>query len=317
MFDAEAEEPIECVRLHVDRDGSVWYGHDSLFARKANESVSGFLRAPMESGLDLGRCRQLRLLGLRRNADLILGLHHERSLRGSKQPEIVLGNPLLVSSAAERQDARASLRQMWQPEPLAARGRLWHPFTAKEFPSYALASWSETGMKFDERCARTLQYHPAWPAISFCGRGHEAGCELVSQIVDPRWFQAAFRPNRLSSLLEYLGVTPENAELFLAGKPLGRNGGRFQALVEAWLLHPPMVGRTHPQRFLFRVMASKPSSGTRGLLAACRQYVKLVRDVWISEITNVGECRFVPERFFKNADEARAYVEHRASMKFV
>lgn len=318
MYD-DTLNAVDVLRLHADLDGIVWYGTDSLPFENSGRSVAEFYRNPSVLNVPLRGARTIRLLGTADNAQLIVGLkrlHHDDPAVGRRQA-VLLGSPMVVPSPAMRANAESVLQAMWQLGTTAAVPGCWHRMTHHDYTTYAIITeFRLTGGQPSELARRTLRYHPAWPALSFLSAlDEDAACKLVAEIVEPRWFRHPFRPNRLTRLNSYLGLTPANMAAFVAGERGGRHYERAQTVLTTWA-----YGFKHsmngPNGFLQRI-ADRAESGKYhvGLLRASERFARFLFEVWTAESTDHPDVKFDPRRFFKRDDEASAYVEHRRAIR--
>jgi hypothetical protein len=171
----------------------------------------------------------------------------------------------------------------------------------------------------NEKVRKIVRYHPAWPALSFIpSLNVDNACLLVAAIVDPRWFMHPTRPNRASKLYQFLGLTPKNIQHLLddTGTSEVRGLGFAYLTTFSWLykdLRKPRIGA--PEWFLYRILGAFPGK-VQGFLAANKKFVRLVREVWLQELTPDRQV-FCPESFFRYDEEREAYEKHCAQLKCV
>jgi hypothetical protein len=207
------------------------------------------------------------------------------------------------------------LSKLWYAGASGRPNGQWVEFSGREYAAYALLNvMRRNGWRSCERARRILQYHPAWLAFSFVPRiDVDACCRLACLIIDPRWFVHPVRPNRLTKLYNYLGITPKNARVYgnrhLNVSP-DRHHDRFKVICEAWLM--PCEGGARdmddPREFLSRVLCFAESPH-RGLAAAAKRFAAFVHGVWWQGLVP-DRLLFDPEMFFPRTDEVEAYREH-------
>ncbi len=265
--------------------------------------------------------RTIRVLGRADNAAAVEWLHNYMARH--KLPattRILLGDP----STVVRNDAGPGeiLTATWHA--ITSRDAVcrWHPLTDSDYTAYALVSAVRcAGGRVTDKARRLLLYHPAYPAISFIpGTNVDACCQLLSEIVDIRWFRHPDRPNRITRLNSYLGLTPRNAVAMLVEppRPVTPRYSRAVLAATAWLGYPPgMLGTStppvlSPRDCLRRIYATAPSR-VKGLLLATQKFVRFIREVWGGERDPNTLC-FDPEQFFNSHEEIYAYQEHRRAL---
>lgn len=302
-------EVLRLVRLHV-AGGCVWYGHDGLPERNSLRSVEEFLGGTV--GVATGRAAAVRLLGVPGNAELIVRLYRTRALRHeSCVQRIELGAPTLLARAVDRDCPHKALLALWQSEPSALACGGFHDMAAVDLPSYALvASLRGPGPGGLDRAVRVLPGHPAWPALSFLPHlSRPTAVRLLAEIVDPRWYRHPFRPHRVSRLLGYLGVSPDNMRAYTGVGVPGRHYGRAALVLDTWFDINRLGNSRQDAAFLDRVFltAADPAAG---LLRASRRFVRFLYEVWLAGLSGRGgECGFLAGEFF-TARECAAWERH-------
>lgn len=319
--EVSATDCTQVLRLHVGPERTVWYGYDGCLGEDSFYSSKDFLRKSILLGLDLNHVRNIRLLGTAANAELIIGLHQRRIRNPAivKTQSVQLCSPGICSLETNRLDSMFVLQQLWQPSPTGLLPGGWHELSEKDYTTYALINaLQENHGMVDDRVKRIVRYHPAWPALSFLpNHDVEAGCQLLAEIVDPRWFRHPFHPHRLTKLNSFLGLTPANITAYVGGGSPSINFRRLQLVLHAWWNRCPESGNKAPNAFLCRIVLHH-GDHEKGLLRACQWFVRFVQEVWLHEIGHRrSEMTFVPSVFFRGEDESRAYDQHRATMKFV
>jgi hypothetical protein len=282
----------EVLRLHTDKNGFVWCGQHDVLAIDTGMYPKNFVTRPV-----LRDASHVRVLGVPENAALIAGIHELRTVNGGRPAKVQIGSPAICF--CDNEDPAAVLQQMWQPLSAGSYG-CWHELTEKDYPTYYLLTTLQAEGVGD-LAYRILQKHPAWPALSFPATCDlESACKLVCEIVDPRWYNHADRPNRSSRLFSYLGLTAQ----------ANRRGRQRAELVEyAWAGGGGPADLDDPRNFLWRIHAKK-GGDVRGVLEASRDYVQFLRWVWLQGLAAHGREVFVPSIFFKQLDEIAAYEGH-------
>jgi hypothetical protein len=293
------------LRLHVDHNSVVWYGRGDAVGTNSHCGVDEF----MKPRSDLTGLSEVRITGSGDNAKLILALTRIKATQPKGQlPRVRVCQPLLTSN-----DPLTILHDLRQPQ--YCRAVLWHDLSVECDAIYSLLSELQNNKWIpDEKCKRILQYHPAWPALSFpvtCDPFY--ACKLVAHIVDPRWFRDLSRPHRCNKLLSFLGVNLENVKAYHNGLASnGRHYERFMDTVYAW------CGRTSgkastgasPRSFL-QTIESRAKNKLVGTLKATTSFVRLVSLVWLDNLHyRRSEPRFMPAMFFKTVQEIEQFNKH-------
>lgn len=314
----EAPAAVSVLRLHTDASGHVWHGADGGLGEDSGCWVDDFFDRAPYLGIDLGRVEKVRLLGAADNAPLVVQLHH-RCLQLERRPRIQVCSPALCPGPAERVSPERVLHALWQPRPGGSAH--WHDLSERDYAAYAVvAALKENDGRPNEKALRILQYHPAWPALSFpAGCDPHYGCLLVALIVDPRWFRDPIHPHRLSRLRAYLGVTPQNALACYGGTPGGRHYDRFVTALYAWCGRTSGWGgksKNDPHQFLVRAGLRGGGGEAEAALRATGRFLRFVAEVWLDNVCyGHRDGGFRPEQFFKTEAETDGYRHHLASLK--
>jgi hypothetical protein len=164
---------------------------------------------------------------------------------------------------------------------------------------------------------RIAQYHPAWPAISFINTLNcEYACKLLNEIVDPRWFIHPRRPERLSRLYSYLGLTPANVHAILRSGAGDRYIERANIAVKSWY-DPSVAINDDPRGFLGRTSVGAKDQVV-GVLRATQRFVALAATYWLGVVTKAHpEAGFQASLFFHEAEEVSAFEHHKSRAKKV
>jgi hypothetical protein len=298
--------PKSVVRLQLDGDGVVWSGTDHDIAVKSNMEPGLFLsqELPKISGLS-----EIQLFGSIRNAQLIELLYFLRQRGGlPDEMSIRLGSPAACPKDIE---PKRALQELWKRDIIEGPGFRWVDLSQREFTSYALiAAMVRNNWRPNDSCRAIIPYHPAWPAISFIPSiDVNAACMLLCVITDPRWFVQDFRPNRVNKLYQYLGVTPRNLK-FIDGQDVSpeRHYERCSIVIRSWASRVDGVKIDSADSFLQRICRGG-EAWSRGMLLACKAFIRFVREVWLSELSPHRKM-FDPDMFFKANAESKAYRRH-------
>lgn len=314
---SDAVDQIQVLRLHTADNGLVWYGDDYNLGDNSYLEADDFVSFD-RLGFSMSQVRSIRLLGTENNAALILSLQRLRLAAAGLpvgQLPIVLGSPAVCRTVSNLKDPEAALHYLWQPE--SNLSWQWHQLSGGDYCSYALvdALRREYGLMSD-KVRHIAAYHPAWPAVSFVPNADtDAACRLLATIVDPRWYIHYTHPHRLSRLLAYLGVTPNNVAAYLGEGPPDKHYDRAATVIGVWYnQHSVTAYNEHnqdrPCDFLWRIFASQSTVG-KGILRSTERLVSLLYHVWLYAVSPPHpEVVFEPLRFFKTEAESRAFVTH-------
>lgn len=299
-------EPV--LRIHQAKDGRLWTGDDRRVATDSGEGLEEFM-----AGETLQQYSRVRLLGTPGNAALVERLHTLRKKAGLPEGHSVqIGSPAICRNPEEPTEA---LRAMWHSTVNQGVGERWVELEDKDYSTYALvAELKRNDWKPNDKVRQILQYHPAWPALSFIpGIDIDSAGILIGKIIDPRWFTHPLRPNRTSKLYQYLGLTPKNAEhlIYETDEP-DRNFEHCRLVFAVWSETWAAPDLVVPHRFLHRILRSSETA-VRGFLSANKKFIRFVKEVWLHELS-ANRKLFDPELFFRYSEEAEAYEAHRSRL---
>lgn len=293
------------VRLHVGPAGTVWCGTPGTPAGDSGLSPWEFFSGRGAAVLD--GARAVRLLGAADNAPLVLKLRAwQAGSPAAAATAVELWSPGQVPAAWLADDPAAVVRHLWQP---AGGVAVRHAMTPADAATYAMIdARGNPGV-----VRRLAEQHPAWAALTFVGRDADAGCRLLCDIVDPRWFRHPVRPGRWTRLYAYLGVVPRTVAAVVAGAAGGgRHFNRAANAVGVWY---NQGGKTDHKGYLAGVAAAAASEAA-GVTAATRRLVSLVATTWVAAAARPHpELAFDAVRFFGDAKTARAYERHVAGIR--
>jgi len=306
--------------LHTDKTGCVWFGHYNNYASATNLSVADFLACADYVEL-LAAAKSIRLLGLRDNAALIVGLQDKRTL--SKEtvfPDVQLGSPAIVPAAWSEDNPRYVLQYLWQSPPVVRLAGNWHKLLTADYISYAMLLAMDSKRATRDVPAivkRMVRYHPAWTAFSFINNvSEDAACRLLCDIVDPRWFRHHTHPTRLSKLNSYLGLTPQNIGSCVGASVPGLRFNRAANALHVWYNKAVQRNSSEPGDFLVRMLLKYKGDLAKGLLRTTQKLITFVSAVWLNAVREPHpETGFDPFQFFGDGAEAKAFVRHVTTCK--
>lgn len=322
--------------LHV-HDGTVWHSIDGRHVEDSGQDVLEFID-------DSGRIanRDLYVLGMRGNAALLAHLYE---LKESRQLPIVVhvASPLVCQTQADRESPESVLASMRCFNRAASLGG-FHKFEAKDYISYAIVRELVAHNCVTDTARRYAQLHPVWNALQFVPHKNADKCiELLSVIVDPRWYVDVCNPDRLSKLESYLGLNPRTQAGLTGKTPAGDHADACALVAGCWQqaellnrvlglfrLHGPtpvadcVEPGLAPGDFAWRMWGTRLGMGSKykskgpvmATLRASQLFVGYIRHTWLSALYSDAQKGrdelFSPKAFFRHAEEVEAYTRHMA-----
>lgn len=310
-----SSDGITLLRLHTGPDGFVWAGDDAQLAVNTRCPAHRFFESDVLA-VPWANVKAVRLLGTPRNAALICHIQQRRAADPTllQSQRIYLVAPQAAGGRLD--DPAAVLQVLWQPETTDMLYHQRHQMTPSDFCVYGMILETEkAGGTIPEVVRRIVRFHPAWPAASFVASLKlDYACALLNAIVDPRWFIHSDRPNRLSRLYAYLGLSLENVNAVMVNGPGGYNHNRALLTVKSWYDPETSTGE-RPEDFLWRTCLAAPDR-VRGVLRATKRFVSLLSTYWLCHVGAAHpEAGFRPELFFHAPDEIQAFTAHAKKMK--
>lgn len=294
------------IRVHCDPTGEIWYGDDYDVAVPSTLSADEFADSPA-----LADIQNVRLIGSIGNAHLIERLYAANHKR--KVPyQIQLSGPQTCGGRVP-EPARDVLSCLWYTSIHQQLLCPWYAMQRKDYSAYALAAEVHAN-GVTQKAIEIMRYHPAWPALSFVPTlNPEPACELLSIVLDPRWYRDPERPSRRSRLYTYLGLSDANIKALLYRAKPRHQFEHADVAVSAWLSDGTLADEPKtPKDFLVRV-ALMHERQHHGVLVATRRFVRFVTAVWEHERST--QELFSVEAFFRYEAEQNAYRAHRAAME--
>ena len=287
----------QTTKLTVAPDGTVWYAQGSRLPR-----ASGL--RPEELVERVGR-EHCRVSGTRENASLLLALFQAR--RNGLLSGLEVCSPLCCEPADTRRDPEVFLHRMRSFDVPSSLGG-WHEFTNQDAISYLLATYIDRRGGAGPVELQLLLAHAAWPALSFVHcLGRTAACNLLAEVLDPRWYIDLGDPDRTAKLEQYLGLNPVSMDQSTVKR-------RRRDLVLACWRGDQVPGRHDvalPGQFLWRYWYAK-GGGPKADLSTCKLFVAYLRSAWADAVCaspHAGHL-FVPRHFFATPEDAVAYRYH-------
>ena len=295
------------LRVHTGSDGIVWCERAGDRAHYTGCSPEEFVTKNVFKTAPV-----VRTIGSPENSKLLLAMYekHKKAPMLAKR-SIWLASPAICPIAKLRADPVEVLRRMGQPDTTARISANWHLMRAVDFNAHLLRisvdrDWDTQGIT--EKSKVIFQYHPAFAALSFFESVYlNPTIKIMSLILDPRWYVHSERPNRLSKLMRFLGLTPRN---FLThGKGQKRYNADYDTfVVDSWYKDGP-VDYDSPRNFLWRIFRHH-GGGEKGKLRASEEFIRFVILHWLQDLSHSKSRLFDPTLFFKTSEEIKAYNEH-------
>ena len=293
------------LRLHTDDAGRIWYGDEQTLAAYTGQGAVVFCEryGRLLNGADL-----IRVVGSRANASLL----YQLSLRPGWQNHTQLCSPLSVCGSS-----MDVLRGLWQPEGYAHLVGNRYQMRPEDGITYRLISEQHLlGTPQEELLWMQLRRHPAWPALAgIPALDKAAALAVICEIVDPRWFRHPQRPDRLSRLFSYLGLSPQNAAAYTSIAAQGRHFDRAAKVFRIWYSSASLsyhYGRPlGPEDYLWRICL-RHKEEAKGLLRASLRLMTLVAKLWLNKLlaNNSPESLFDPTAYFRDFDEQQVFLRH-------
>jgi hypothetical protein len=292
-----------------DAGGTVWYSKDDRKPIDSKLPASDFISTAVVAGAE-----RIRTVGGACNAKLISCIYEVHQKAGLLDDRVME----LCSPAFCRTDQPPVevLDNLWYTTMRSRPGLRWHRFTVKDYCAYALTASVYASDRVPCKARQLLLYHPAWLALSFVPNiSLDKACLLLALIGDPRWFYNPHRPNRLTRLHRYLGLTRMNMLRLVGGRhEPDIHYNNALCAVETWCHKSTMstTDTTNPRHFLSRI-ARISDEPVKGFLMTTRIFVNFLARVWLDQ-RDPERHLFSPQAFFRTDSETAAFVRHRERM---
>lgn len=296
------------VKIHTAPDGIIWYSTGINPPECSGQILDTFLLSPVIGRLSTS----VRVLGVAQNAELISSLYLRKTRR--EMASISVAGPNICESLLELDDPVTTLTRMRDVYYAASRGG-WHELTDIEYGIYALLSRKRRNPDwFDKTTKMFYQTHPLYKVLNFVENvSHEHAADLLTTIIDPRWYVDTRRPDNPSKLNLYLGLTPKAQNRVSNLNRLITRGRDFRCamVLNCWKTQDPArVNFDKPNNFLWRIWR-KAGEGAKGDLRASQAFIHYLRSNWLEVITQrkIGaDVFFLQNGFFKSPEERNAFV---------
>ncbi len=281
----KAGKPVIC--LQADSEGKVW-------SLAAGETPSVVEDTKFQSMADAN----YRVLGTKANYDLITSLYPVMQQNDTAK-QLFVGSPNICSdhSAANPEDILLCLTSLSVHDVLP---HCWHTVGGKTFNTFLLLKYFEdegltnvAKLIFNQHCLRKY--------FEFIGQDSPLlSVELISEIVDPRWFISHGNSYKLSKVENYFGLKQKALQslfredaLILNTSPTDR---RLLILVN-------FVKNLSDDSFLSE--KAKHLDGSSKTYFMCRQVLNFIVRNWLVELEL--QNYFSPDKFFTDKETKQEY----------
>lgn len=265
--------------MHTDEEGTYWYinKHGKL------DKFEGFnSNQALEGG-------PYRIIGCPNNYRLITELY---SKLGQQQDEayVSVGSSLVCQDRSCAKTTLNCISALDVHDNLSCR---WHRVNRLSFTTYLLLrAWREEVV--GDLTKTIYKNHCLSSHFDFIGVNRTDALQLISQIVDPRWFINLKRPTRTQLLESYFGLTPRLFnKAWKAGLEIKPNSTTVRA---AFLMN--VVGGLNDESCLRQT--SKHVDAETIARHNCKRLLNYVFRNWLEEMGLKGY--FDPDKFFKTHD---------------
>jgi hypothetical protein len=297
----------DALRVHTDSDGIVWCGQSGVGAHCTGFSPEEFVTKNVFKTAPV-----VRAMGSSENSNLLLGMYERhRKAPALAKRMIWLASPAICITKRLRNDPEEVLYRLWQADTTARISANWHLMKSVDFNAHLLRLSVNVGSDtqgITDKAKVIFQYHPTFSALSFFESVNlDFAIRLLSLILDPRWYAHAERPNRLSKLMRFLGLTDKNFKEDCHGDG-GYNKDRSDIVSASWHTSED-VDYDLPRNFLWRIFRHY-GGGEKGRLRASESFIRFIVLHWLQELSSSSKRLFEPTLFFKTDAEVTAYNTH-------
>lgn len=280
-----------------------------------------------------------RLVGLRSNARLIIKLWHLKQT--GKLNSVAVCTPGVCRTKTEWNSPDAVMAGMRMCGLAPSQGG-FHEVVEDDYRAYALAA---EDINNTENIMRLLQAHPAWRAMSFIKSLNKKACaELLSKLIDPRWFVDRCYPDKNGRMESAFGLNPRTQiGVTLRNQTKQLNHKWCRVVLESWKskqfesevmqrlelanLQPiencELLG-VAPYDFLWRIWGyhmglggNRAPDAVKADLRASQRLLHFIRYTWLAELyahsgatPEQRAALFRPADFFKHPLEIAAFECH-------
>lgn len=274
----------------------IWY-----LSGEASPVCSGERYGNFVCSTVLRRAEHVRVVGSPANADIVIDLW-QRRVKGNLR-SVQLCSPSVTETRTMLDDPQTALYALKVFGNVPSLGG-WRDVETADLASFRLAASSG----FDRRL---LASHPVYRSLTFLANLDESALfDLLSAVIDPRWYVDPAEPDSPQRLLDFLGISHRNyLKLQRYQAPTSdqeRLAGRVR---DAWICGKS--AQTHlPGAFVVRSGYCVKGIVERELMSSMI-FVDFLRQVWLNTLESSHRGRlFVPELFFTEKGVAEAFRAH-------
>lgn len=272
----KGSSPRDSICLHTEDNGDYWYidtrGRYAVFD-KLDTTVT------LRPGV-------YRVLGCPENYRLITELHSRLS-RQEAEAQVYVGAAKICNKRKTTvKEALSCISVLKVHDSLSHQ---WHAVTSKSFNNYLLLrAYEEEG--FSDLVKAVFKHHCLCEHFEFLGVPMHYAIQLMSMIVDPRWFISVNRPMRMQPFETYFGLAP--ADFGKAWDAKLAKSFTVKSVRTAFLMHT--LREATDDCFIRKMVVS---AGVKGVeRQGCKLLVGYVVRNWLEELGLKGY--FDPDKFF-------------------
>ena len=281
----KASRPVIC--LQADSSGTVW----GLAKGKTPSVVEDNIFSNLVDA-------DYRVLGAKLNYALITNLYPVMQ-QNDIAKQLFVGNPSICGDyfAGTSEDILLCLSSLSVHDVLP---NCWHTVNGKTFNTFLLLKYFEdegltnvANLIFNQHCLRK--------DFEFIGQPSPLlSVELLSEIVDPRWFIQHGNSHKLSRLEKYFGLRQKTLHTLLTHKDLILNASPSNRRL---LILVNFVKNLHDDSFVYQ--KASHLNGSQKIFFMCRQTLNFIVRNWLVELEL--QSYFSPDKFFTDKETKQEY----------
>lgn len=233
-----------------------------------------------------------RVLGLPENYKLITDLF-QRLCKKEEESCLHVGSFRVCGSLNDSTDE--VLRSISKLDVHKRLCNTWHAVTSKTFNTYLLL-WLYEEQSFSKVVQEIFQQHSLAKHFEFAGIPPHYAIQLMSMIVDPRWYLSVKAPMRMQPFESYFGINSKN----------------FKSVPDKGLDSHISMALARKKFLLDTVKVTKSGSFVRSAKTqrqSCKILIGYIVRNWLN-LLGFEDC-FVPEKFFANFSYLCKEYRHR------
>lgn len=317
---ALTDPEIDTIKMYVSLDDEIWYIAGANVPTPSGYEYDEFCKKPKL----INKKSKVRLVGSARNARLICKMF-------SLQIEGSIASVEVCSPQVETIDLCE-----YSPENVLINMRKWlypssiggfHKVKTDDFLVYSMVhSLRDTPEKLNH-VDTLFSGHPVHSILKFIPFLSKGACaDVVSLIIDPRWYADLNSPNKLANLFNYMGVSslkPPSESLDMGSPSLSSSKmSRRHAVVASWR-NDLNLETDFKGNFLIRTYSKVretflPGKVKKGELpfdeadlATSQKFLAFIYATWLNWLYPMpnpwAETLFVPEYFFSSKEEVARF----------